>query len=343
MSPRRVRHLPILVGLAVAASALGLGRGAAAQPPPGSAARALPPISAEAKQHFVAGVSLLQDPEGERVEEAYREFKVAYEISGSPKILGNMGYCAMRLERDGEAVDAYARYLREVPDIDPDERNQIVRDLQTLSVGVVRLSVEVNKPGVRLVDVRVPVRGERVTNTYGPLDRKLEAGIRPGHHILTARLDGHEDVTWEFEAFAGSRETHAFVMKEPPPRVVSGEGGRSTKVLPWVVAGTGAAILTAGAITGIVALGKTNDIARSCPDDLCPSRGFDLEAKRSSARDWVRVTDVLLVAGTVVTAGGIVWLLVSPSDKAPAARSATPRFGGALLPSGGFGSVQVGF
>ena len=56
-------------------------------------------VSEEARTHFKAGVSLLQDPEGEWVEEAYREFKAAYAISKSPKMLGNMGFCAMRLER----------------------------------------------------------------------------------------------------------------------------------------------------------------------------------------------------------------------------------------------------
>ena len=105
----------------------------AATPPSGTAAA--PPkgnptgINEEARRHFAAGVQLLQDPEGEKVEEAYREFRTAYDVSGSAKILGNMGFCAMRLERDGEAIEAYSRYLREVPDIDADERAQIVRDL----------------------------------------------------------------------------------------------------------------------------------------------------------------------------------------------------------------------
>ena len=72
-----------------------------------SLAHAADAISDEARTHFKAGVSLLQDPEGERVEEAYREFKAAYAISKSPKILGNMGFCAMRLERDGEAISRF--------------------------------------------------------------------------------------------------------------------------------------------------------------------------------------------------------------------------------------------
>ena len=63
----------------------------------------------EARLHFNAGVAYLQDPEGERYEEAYAEFKKSYELSKSPKVLGNVGLCAMMLERDGEAIDAYTR------------------------------------------------------------------------------------------------------------------------------------------------------------------------------------------------------------------------------------------
>src|SRR4051812_17202184 len=193
-------------------------RQAGATEPPASApspAAAAPAISEQAKQHFNAGVALLQDPEGEKVEEAYRQFRTAYDLSGSAKILGNMGFCAMRLERDGEAIDAYSRYLREVTDIDAEERAQIVRDLQTLTVGVTRLTLEMNAPAGMILDERVPVRGARVTNAYGPVNGKLEIGVRPGHHVFTAKAAGRDDAVWEVEAYAGAREHHAFVLKEP--------------------------------------------------------------------------------------------------------------------------------
>ena len=277
---------------------------------PAPASKAAPAaISDQARQHFNAGVTLLQDPEGEKVEEAYREFRTAYDLSGSAKILGNMGFCAMRLERDGEAIDAYSRYLREVPDIDADERAQIVRDLQTLQVGVVRLTIEVNKPGVRILDERIPVRGARVTNGYGPIDKKLEIGVRPGHHVLTAKLAGHEDATWEVEAYAGSKDKFAFTMKEPPPPPTVASPSSGPSVGPWITIATGGALLVAGAITGVIALGKTSDIENKCPNDTCP-RSFDLDGERSTAKTFVRVTDVLLLTGGIVTVGGLTWLLL---------------------------------
>src|SRR5262245_18752054 len=70
-------------------------------------------ISDKARDHFRAGVNFLQDPDGARYEEAYREFKTAYADSPSWKILGNLGLAAMKLERDGEAIEAYQKYLSE--------------------------------------------------------------------------------------------------------------------------------------------------------------------------------------------------------------------------------------
>lgn len=310
----------------------------AAKPAMPPAAKTTPTgTSDEAKSHFAAGVQLLQDPEGEKVEEAYREFRTAYDLSSSPKILGNMGFCAMRLERDGEAIEAYTRYLREVPDIDADERAQIVRDLQTLTIGIARFTIEVDKPGVRIVDVRIPVRGERVTNTYGPITNgKLEIGVRPGHHVVTAKLTDHEDATWEIDAFAATRDRNAFTMK---PRVVAtpGDGGRSTSVGPFVLMGLGGAMVVGGAITGMLALGKTNDIADKCPGDVCPVN-YDLDGARSSAKTFVRITDVLLIGGGVVAAGGLTWFFLDrgKSEKEPPKSASTKRLS-IPLPSAGCG------
>src|SRR5688500_2081025 len=103
-----------------------------------------PPITEEARQHFAAGVNLLQDPEGARYEEAYREFTAAYRASPSWKILGNLGIAAMKLERDGEAISAFEKYLSGgASALAPEEREQFQRDLNTLKAGVVRITLEV--------------------------------------------------------------------------------------------------------------------------------------------------------------------------------------------------------
>ncbi len=316
-----------------------------------------PPISEEARGHFKAGVALLQDPDGERVEEAYREFRAAYERSHSPKILGNMGLCAMKLERDGEAIEAYTQYLREVTDLDPADRAQITRDLQTLTTGVVELRLQVTAPpGTKVIvtDVRTPVKGERVTNTYPlPADAtKLMIGARSGHHVLTARAAGFQDEPWEHDALAGSKETHEFRMRPlagpspspsaPAPARVALEPEPAPNRVPWVVVGAGAAMVAAGAITGVVALGKQQTLADACPSDRCPAT-FDLAGARASAKTMIGVTDVLLIGGGVLVAGGVTWALVSsPKPRQPGTASLS-GLSAACGPGGCSANAKVSF
>ncbi len=238
------------------------------------------PISEAAKQHFVAGVNLLRDPEGARYEEAYREFKTAYAATPSYKILGNIGLCAMKLERDGEAIDAYSKYLEQAADLTAAEKKQIVTDLSTLKSGVVRAVVTVSVEGAMLTDVRVTSKGERITNQYGPVTGTLDLGMRPGHHLVTAKASGVDDQTWEFDVSPGGKEAHTFTMKSassgvapsvtpvapppttaavpPPPPPVSAptEKVRPTPTGVYVGYGVTGVLVVGGAVTGVLALGK---------------------------------------------------------------------------------------
>ncbi|MGO8997301.1 MAG: hypothetical protein ACLQVI_28635 [Polyangiaceae bacterium] len=227
-------------------------------------------ITPEARARFSAGVNLLKDPDGPRYEEAYREFKAAYASSPSYKILGNLGLCAMKLERDDEAIQAYEKYLAQGKDLDPAEIAQVKTDLQTLKAGVVYVSVASDPPGAKVVDTRLPVRGDKITNIYGPVTQTARLGIRQGSHQMTAKLDGYPDVTWEFEAGSAEIPPHTFTFKKvdtsapvtptttaptpatEAPKVTS----RPTPTGVYVgVAATGV-LAVAAVVTGIMALGE---------------------------------------------------------------------------------------
>ena len=264
-------------------------------------------INEEARRHFNAGVSLLQDPDGARYEEAYREFEAAYAGSLSPKILGNIGYCALKLERDDEAITAYSRYLAEVRDIDPAEAAQISRDIATLRAGLVRVTITVDANEATIVDRRLPVRGETITNFYGPVKGRLEIGLRPGHHVVDVKVDGENFEPWDFDAKPSGSFSHAFVTKKPTETP-----GRSFgHPLPWIVTGIGAATLAAGGVTGVITLDKVNAMASNCPGNECPA-SYALRPAQDDARRFRTITDVLLVGGGLVTATGV-WLLFSMS------------------------------
>lgn len=274
-------------------------------------------ITEAARQHFKAGVNFMQDPDGARYEEAYREFKAAYAASPSWKILGNLGIAAMKLERDGEAIDAMERYLseggKELPD---DEREQFERDLSTLKASVVRVTLMSVPPGAVVTDERIPVQGASITNRYTLEQGQLELGIRTGHHRMVARLDGYEDAVWEFDASPGADQSHTFELQlpaattpTPGPTTVDPMADAGTQTMERPVptsvyiglAATGA--FTVGAtVTGIMALGKNGEL-----DDNNGKNQQAAQDAYDSTKTLNLVTDVLL-AGAVVSAAVTTYL-----------------------------------
>jgi len=232
--------------------------------------RADVPISAESRAHFAAGVNMLKDPEAPRYEDAYREFTAAYAASPSSKILGNLGLCAMKLERDEEAVAAYDKYLAESKDLKPSEVQQVSADLATLRAGLVHVTVDSDPPGARLVDVRLPVRGEKITNAYGPIVQSTGLGLHAGSHQITAKLEGYPDQTWEFEASAGQTlPQHPFVFTKPVASILpSAPPPVTAEPMPvvvikrpltpgfWIGVTATGALTVATVVTGVLALGK---------------------------------------------------------------------------------------
>lgn len=314
------------------------------------------PISEEARAHFAAGVNLLQDPDGARYEEAYREFKAAYRVSPSWKILGNLGISAYRLERDGEALAAFERYLQEgKKEIDAHERAQFERDAQTLRSGMVRVSLSSDPPGATLSDERVPQTGGSVRNPYPALGAPTELGVRAGHHRFTASLPGRADVVWEVDLEPGQKVDHVFTFAEPGAVAAPAASPTPMQPMPPGVAadsGSGSALTTWSYVSfgvGVVGLGVGSAFAfgaKSNYDDanaLCPSFPCALTRTQAEERSGLEsdgdgkktLSIVGFAVGGVGVATGVTLLLLSRREKA-----ARPT-GLYLKPAIGLGSVGV--
>jgi hypothetical protein len=265
-------------------------------------------INEEARTHFTAGVALLRDPKAPRYEEAYREFKAAYAAAPSYKILGNLGLCAMKIERDGEAIQAYELYLKEAGfALTSDERGQIETDLLTLKAGNARVTVSSDPPGATIFDVRTPVQGDEIRNAYGEVLTPLSLSLRHGHHVMRAHLDGRVDQTWEFEATEASMPPHVFEMPKPEPvRLdVAAERPRPVPMAAWVTGAVTLALAAGGGIVGGVALKKHGDF-----DSL---NDGDHVAAAQSARSDGRTLDVVadtLFGAAIVGAGVTLYLVL---------------------------------
>lgn len=84
---------------------------------------------AEARALFEAGRAAYSDG---RFEDALGHFRRAHELSDRPRLLFNIANTAERLRRDEQALDAYERYLEQVPDAENrafvEERITALRD-----------------------------------------------------------------------------------------------------------------------------------------------------------------------------------------------------------------------
>lgn len=287
---------------------------------PGGSPAASDPM-AEARKHFSAGVSLLDDPDGARYEDAYHAFKKAYELSRSPKVLGNIGFCAFKLERDGEAIDAYSAYLREARDIEPREKAQIERDLATLNASVARVKVTTRRAGTFVViDTRMQTRGTPVVNTYAFDGGEATLRLRPGRHSIKLKGEELESIAYEATIEPASQSSHELTFAPPMSVAVAREGGRSSPSYagPVVLGLVGLAAVGAGVTTGLMARGKTDDIEARCPGDVCPA-DYDLRSDRSSAKTLSTIADGAFIGGGVAVGGALLWALLIP--RAPGARS----------------------
>lgn len=277
---------------------------------------------AEARRQFQAGVNLLDDPDGAKYEEAYSAFKKAYAISQSPKVLGNLGFCAMHLERDGEAIDAYTKYLTDTLDVSERERAQIQKDVATLSSTSVRLRVVVKRPagstsstGFVLVDTRTQTRGASVENTYAFDSTETVIRVRPGRHTIKVRQNGEESIPVEATLEPASQSSYELVFApkatEASPTVVR----QSPSLAGPVALGIGGALaLGVGTVTGLMARSRTDAIESKCPSNVCPV-DYDLASARGSAKTLGTVADATLIGGGALVGGALLWYVLLPSAR----------------------------
>lgn len=318
-------------------------------PPDPKAAGKGPPVSDEAKKHFKSGVDFLQDPDGARYEQAYREFKEAYRISPSWKILSNLALAALKLERVGEAVDAYERYLADGgKDVDPAERAQIEKDVRLSRVSGHTLVLRSAAKGeVAVTDERVRTTGGPVVNAYViPPGKELRILVVSGQHVLTARADGKSS-KWESSLPAERSSEHVFAFDDtkpaapaqpgaaqpPPPDDAPASKGSTVRTAGFVTAGVGGALLLGSVFTGLSAKSKESELEKACPDkSRCPRANEDTA---DSAKKMASLTNVLLVGGGLLVATGVTLVIVGKPS--PTAASASVQLAPVAAPGGGGG------
>jgi hypothetical protein len=312
------------------------------------AARADAKVSAAANGHFKAGVQELSTEDADRYEKAYAEFQAAYADSPYWKILGNLAIVAQALERDGEAIDAYSRYLANGgKDIAASEREQVTEDLARLEVAHATATLQTTPDGASVVDERTSDNGKPVVNRYGPTSGPLELRLRAGHHRIRAEADGFQSSSWEFDAAAGSRALHAFELRrtdvpsETPPQAApesfndhleSGGHIPTSRILGFSALGVGAVGVGAGVLFLVQANSRLHQ--GDAAFNRCSSTYPCPESERLSLAEGHSRTAALVsfsAAGAFLATGAL--LLIYGPDKSEPSEQADliPWFGAGEL------------
>jgi len=343
----------VLVAGSLALTSFSTSRHCRAELPPAAAANVEP--SAEAREQFGIGVSLLQDPDGARYEEAFQAFLRAYTATPSWKILGNLGLSALKIERYTDGIEAYERYLAQAGEqLDPAERDQVKRDLSIMKAtsGTVTLKVT-GASSVVVEDTRVRSVGGPVANSYAvPASGVLTLQLAAGHHQLKASGEG-KTATLELDVASGQKQAQSLDLaaaangpapsapssgtpapasapaSAPPP---SGSSGMRTAGL--VIGGIGIAGLIGGGVMAVVGSSAKSDLEKRCPDKTCAytseSERQSFESDRDALKTKGTITTALFIGGGVLAAGGAALFVLSGPSKETRV-SALPCLGPGLV------------
>lgn len=284
----------------------------------------LVPVSEEdlatARLHFANGVELLQ-AEPPNYQDAYRQLELALEKSGrSWKVLGNLAFCALKLERDGEALAYYDEYLERGGDlIDPREKESIERETLLARGNLATLKLESSDPEARISVARqgstAPVQVYRLT------DGKAELGVRSGTLTVVAKT-GEKRLEWSVVLASGESASHVFDFAAPPeapagaspapsaatdPGVDQGGGMSGLRIAGLATAGVGVLALGGGVVTGVLSQSKAKSAEDKCIESTCEE---STEGDFDSAASMATVANILFITGGVLTAAGVTMVVL---------------------------------
>ncbi len=308
-----------------------------------------------AKRYFQNGVELITaaDP---NYQDAFYQFQLAYQESAkSWKVLGNLGLCALKLERDADALSYYEQYFKKGGnEIAPEERNAIEQDLLLLRGNLTVVHITSPIADLQVVDRRAGSKAP--PQSYKLKDGVLDLQLRAGSHNLTAS-SGDRRLPWDVVLEPKGSTSHVFdfdapvapplvaaapppveaklVVQHPPTDTVAGGDGSGLRIGAYVAFGVGAAGLGAG---GYFLWQSSDYSAQSDRVFACDAR--PLHCTPAEKAEVIRLVDESSAAkvraavgfgvGGAAVVTGIVLLVIAGNSSpkaAPAAAAWTPWIG----------------
>lgn len=258
----------------------------------------------------------LQEFELGHFQEARASFQRAHRLYPSARTQRGMGLSAFEARDYVDAIE-----LLSAASENPEQ------PLTEAQKAEARTAIDRAKGYVSKVEVQLSPSNAALAVDGQPV--RLEEGqlvLNPGHYEIQAQAEGRQPVTLAISAEAGRSTTITISL---PPEDGGGQLGASSErgrsVWPYVMGSAGAALLITSAITGAMASSAEDDLRSSCETGLCD------ESARDSGKSMQVATNVLLPAGALLLAGGVIWwLLDAPPEQT--ARDPRVRLAVACLP-----------
>jgi tetratricopeptide (TPR) repeat protein len=297
----------------------------------------------EARLRFQKGVQLFKEWS---FEAALAEFRKAYQLAPSYRVLYNIAQVHYELHNYVDALKAFRQYLTEGgADVSVDRRTQVEAEIRKLEgrVGYLEVVANVDSGQVAIDDVPVGLLPMKSPILVNPGVRRVSV-MKPGFGTtarnVTIAGGDHAQVQLELNEAVASRVQRDEAGKKSGRTEARSDRPRTAM---WIsLAATGALGVGAG-VFALLAQDAKRDFEHQL--GVFPSSKADVDQARSSLVRNAAITDGLLAA-TVVAGGFTVFFALSGGgSKDPAAasvttpRSAPPRVG--IAPTLG-GLVAVG-
>jgi len=293
----------------------------------------------EARARFQKGVQLFREAS---FEGALAEFRRAYQLAPSYRILYNIGQVQFELHDHVEALKTFRQYLAEGGnEIAADRRAQVEADIQKLEGRVASVEISTNLDGAQVLIDDVPVGVAPLKNPILVNSGPRRIAVSKAGYGTTARnitVAGGDRVKVSLDAAdsASPRALDLSVKRSGSSKDSAASSSNRTAL--WIGVGTTAVLAVGTGAFALLAKDAKSDFDHAL--EQFPTTRARIDDARSRMKTYAAVTDgfggATVVSGVVtiviaVTSGGA---KVSPQQGTEPIRI-SPRIGGATV-SGSF-------
>ena len=249
--------------------------------------------------------------------EAYARFETAERIAHSPVFLLWMARSKRALGELGAAKRHYATVVGETlpTDASPNwtqAKKEAERELAALS------------PRIPVIEVLVPGGAARLTLDGESIAAGALVEVDPGEHVIVWAPAEGAPVTRRLRLAEGEPKATVRLTRQT---AATGESRRDGSVVPGAaLLGVGIGSVVAGAVTGAYALVLAGQVKEGCDD-----RNRCLKSDAGKAEDadrLARASTGLFIAGGVLSAVGVVLVIVRPGGEPNTALRLGPTWAG---------------